>query len=53
MSSSKYCSPKGKKNFKQKLRENSHEVMLDNGYNSRVALQDFWRSLPGEVVVFE
>ena len=37
--SSKNCSPKEKNCFKLKLPKNSHEVMVDNGYQSQVALQ--------------
>ena len=37
--SSKNYFPKEKKIFELKLRENSHEVMVDNYYKSRVALQ--------------
>ena len=37
--SSKNCSPKEKKPFKLKLRENSHEVMFDNCFKSRVLLK--------------
>ena len=37
--SSKNCSPKEKKCVELKLRENSHEVGVDNRCKSRVALQ--------------
>ena len=56
--SSKNCSPKDKKIFWLKLLKNSHEVMVDNCYKSRVALQVtarkvmifFWRSAPFQAI---
>ena len=42
------CSPKEKKSFNLKSRENSHEVMVDNCYKALVALQAAAR----EVMIF-